>query len=274
MKRLITFISLIVIVFLGYTFIMKGVNTSKVKIASLNTVKSESDMLTKKLATYDKMNDEQYEAKKASLDSNINTYKNSKIKYEKIVEELAEVINNDPNSSESEAISDVIYSDQEVYPWDFILVTLGNYGLEHGVDVNIDVATSGMTSPTSTLYNFFLGDITFTVTGSYKDVSDYIAELENDERLLWEINDFSMQSGSSNGYSGVSGKFTVKGIPIDSQSYLESIQTDNPGDTDANNTNTVTNTVEQNVVNNTVTNTVDNTVANTVSNSISNNTVN
>ena len=34
MKRLVAFISLIVIVFLGYTFIAKGVNKEKVKIAS------------------------------------------------------------------------------------------------------------------------------------------------------------------------------------------------------------------------------------------------
>ena len=264
MKRLITFISLIVIIFLGYKFITKGAGD---KIVSYNTIETKSEALTKKLAAYDKRNQDDFEAAKSTLDSSIKTYKNSKEKYETIYKELTEIMQANPNSDESEQIEQVIVSDQKVYFWDYILYALGTYGKKHGVDVNITVSTSAQTNPASSLYDLFIADVNFTITGAYMNVSNFISELENDSELAWEINDFSMESGSANGFSGVSAKFNVKGIPIDSKSYINTVQnqtTDNTnnGGTTEDTTNTVGNAVDGNVVSNSTTNSAD---TNTVS---------
>lgn len=283
MKRLITFISLIVIILLGYTLITKGFENDKITIASYNTIESKSEALTKKLASYNKKNQEDYETAKSTLETSIKNYKNSKTKYEEIYEELADVLNN--TSDESGIPEEVIYSDKEIYRIDFVMVILDRYADKYGVDVEFKVVTSSTVDPSSSIYNYFLANLEFTVTGQYMDVTNFISELENDEDLQWQINNFSMQSGSSNGYSGVSAKFVVKSIPIDSKSYIAS-QVENSNNSedkstedgaensgDTTNTTQDENTVANNDINNTVDNTT-NTVSNTTANTVSNNTVN
>ena len=284
MKRLITFISLIVIILLGYTLITKGFENDKITIASYNTIESKSEALTQKLASYNKRNQEDYETAKSTLETSIKNYKNSKTKYEEIYKELADVLNNP--SDETGVAEEVIYSDKEIYRIDFVMVILDRYADKYGVDVEFKVVTSSSVDPSSTIYNYFLANLEFTVTGQYMDVTNFISELENDEDLQWQINNFTMQSGSANGYSGVSAKFVVKSIPIDSKSYIatqsasgnnsENNQSADGSDNTGNTTNTTATDGGNSVANNTdnSVNNSTNSVSNTTSNSVANNTVN
>lgn len=218
MKRLITFICLFIIIFVGYYFINNGFEGSIINIASYDKIESKSEALTKKLASYDKKNQEEYETAVTNLNSSIKTYKDSKAKYETIVEELADYLNKDEDEV-NETIEEIIYSDKEKYKVDFLLVTLGDYGEKEGVDVVYQLTTSSTTDPNSSTLNYFLADLKFTVTGQYMDVANFISDLENDEKLKWEISGFAMGNGGS---GGVSAMFTIKDVPIDSESYLES----------------------------------------------------
>ena len=171
----------------------------------------------------------------------------------------------------NQTIEEIIYSDKEKYKVDFLLVTLGNYGEKEGVDVFYQLTTSATTDTNATSLNYFLADLKFTITGQYMDVTNFISDLENDDKLNWEIREFAMASGTANGYSGVSAKFTVRDVPIDSESYLASASAapETPTtDGSAANTNTTANTTANAVVFNTVSNTTTNTTTNTVSNTV------
>lgn len=279
MKRLITFICLIVIIIVGYFLIDKGFDNKSFPIASYNTIEAKHEALTTKLAGYDRINQDQYENAKSALESSIRTYKNSKTKYETILAELEDVLSEDSESEQSEQIQDVIYSDQEVYKIDFLLINLGNYARQEGVEVDMKLSSGNTTDSTASMLEYFEADMDFTATGPYINVANFIEYLEKDDRFGWEISNFSMTSGGN----GVTASFTVKDIPIDSKSYIASkTSTENvtPNGTPTNpdgteNTNNVSdgNTVSNETVN--PTNTVTNTTTNTVSdNTISNNTTN
>lgn len=285
MKRLITFICLFVVIFLGYQMIEKGLEAGSLNISSYNVIETKSEALTKKLASYDKKNQEEYDTAVNNLNSSIRTYQASKEKYETIYEELADVLNKeDTDESTQEIIEEIIYSDKEKYKVDFLLVQLGAYGKKNGVDVIYQLTTSSTTDPNSSTLKYFLADLKFTVTGAYINVATFISDIENDDKLGWEISDFAMSSGTSNGYSGVSATFTIKDVPIDSESYLTSVSsgattttpentTDETGTTPSTDGTTPdSNTTDSNTVSNTVTNTTTDTA--TPSNTVVNNTVN
>ncbi|MBR1540925.1 MAG: hypothetical protein IJ629_07310 [Clostridia bacterium] len=61
MKRLIIFICLIVVLIGGYYLITEGIENDKLDIASYETIETKSEALTKKLAVYDKKNQEEYD---------------------------------------------------------------------------------------------------------------------------------------------------------------------------------------------------------------------
>lgn len=249
MKRLITFVSLIIIIFLGYALIKNGFENDKFQIASYKTIENKSEALTKKLANYERKNQEEFETAKSNLDSTIKSYKNSKSKYEAIVEELSDVLNNPSDSEQTAPTEEIIYSNQKTYDINYTNVILGNYAKENGVDMTYKLLADANTDTTSSVYKYFLADIEFSVTGQYIDVSNFISDIENDENLAWEISNFSMGSGAG----GVTGKFVVKSVPIDSETYIESAplgeEGENSGDgavsgdgTTTDNTNTVSNT--------------------------------
>ena len=252
MKRLITYICLIIVIVVGYVLITDGYNGKKVKIASYKNIEKKSDALTKKLAVYDKKNQEEYETTVTNLNSALKSYQDSKSKYEAIVEELAEVLNKEDEETEDgeSVIEEVIYSDKEKYKVDFLLITMGDYGEREGVDVVYQLTTSSTTDPNSSTLNYFLADLNFTVTGEYMNVVNFISDLENNDKLGWEIRNFSMEAGSSNGYSGVTGTFTIKDVPIDSESYITSSSgssvTDGTGSTDDTSTSSSNGTFDSN----------------------------
>ena len=63
-------------------------------------------------------------------------------------------------------------------------------------------------------------DLTFNVTGDYIALTDFLFDLEGDDSLRFEINDFVMQKGGQN----LQATFVVKDVPIDSKT-LSSVPT-------------------------------------------------
>ena len=266
MKRLITFICLIVIIFVGYFLVKKGFENDYFNISSYEAIEQKSVKLTKKLAEYDQENQDKYGEAANNLNVALKGYKDSKERYEAIFAELADVIDN--GEDDANAIEEIIYSDKEKYKVDFLLVTLGDYGAKEGVDVVYQLSTSSTIDPNSSTLNYFLADLKFTVTGQYIDVTRFIEDLEDDEKLEWEINSFEMASGTANGYTGVTAVFYIKDVPIDSESFIDSEGLDNIAGNQPDVQSTPTNTVSN--VTSTTTPTTS-AVSNTV---VSNNTVN
>ena len=162
----------------------------------------------------------------------------------------------------------------EKYKLEFLWTRIGNYAKDHKVTPKMEVASGSTTG----VYNLII-----TAVGKYANVADFIRAIENDSRLGFKIEEFSMgQYTSDEGSNLVQGKFTCKEIKIDIKS-IDSENTNqderysdanaNPTDTKATNSNTTnTNSTSTNSVNTNATR--QNKITNTNTTSTTNNTIN
>lgn len=156
------------------------------------------------------------------------------------------------------------YMQTEKYKLEFLWTRIGNYAKDNNVTPKMDV-TSGSTNG---VYNLVI-----TVVGKYRKVADFIYAIENDSRLGFKIEDFSMtQYASGENGSLVQGKFTCKEIKIDIKSIDQ--DTDNTSKTENDsenkpqtNANNTTNTTNSNTTNTTGTNTTNTTNTQNTTNS-------
>ena len=63
-------------------------------------------------------------------------------------------------------------------------------------------------------------DLNFTVTGEYIDITNFIYSIENDDKLKFEISNFTMEKGGEN----LQATFVVKKVPVNSKT-LSSVPT-------------------------------------------------
>lgn len=135
------------------------------------------------------------------------------------------------------------YMQTEKYKLEFLWTRIGNYAKKHKVTPKMEVASGSTTG----VYNLII-----TVVGKYSNIADFISAIENDSRLGFKIEDFSMeQYTSEEGSNLVQGKFTCKEIKID----IKSIDSDNTNqdernsDESTNSNQTNTNTTNSNTAN-------------------------
>ena len=150
------------------------------------------------------------------------------------------------------------YMQTEKYKIDFLWTRIGNYAKDKNVTPKMEV-TNGTTKG---VYNLII-----TAVGKYPNVAEFIYAIENDSRLGFKIEDFSMTQYTLEENSNlVQGKFTCKEIRID----IKSIDSENTGDSEE------TDTTEKNTntTNNTTTNETNMTNSNTTNNTTTENTTN
>jgi hypothetical protein len=135
-------------------------------------------------------------------------------------------------------------SQRETYDIDYLWTKLGNYAKDENVVIKIEV-TSNETS--ASLYN-----LNFSVTGDYVNITDFIYDIENDSKLGFKIDNFSMQMSENQ----LLATFTCKEISI-SVGQIENSTTETTNNTTSNttgNTANTTNSSSSNTTNSTNTN--------------------
>ena len=108
-----------------------------------------------------------------------------------------------------------------LYDVDFLLTVVGNYATQNGVTLQFDVFKSSSSSISS---EYVICDLNFTVTGDYIPITNYIFNIEDDDTLNFEINDFVLEKGGEN----LQATFTVKNVPINSKNLSAIPTTSNP----------------------------------------------
>ena len=111
-----------------------------------------------------------------------------------------------------------MYNSMDLYDVDFLWTTIGIYATEKGVTLQFDVSKSSTATAISSEY--VMCDLNFTVTGEYIAITDFIYNIENDDKLNFEISDFAMEKGGEN----LQATFVVKEVPINSKT-LSSVPT-------------------------------------------------
>ena len=208
MKRVIIIILLILAILVGYNVIFNGItNTNgEVLVSSYKQIESASTSLASDIAVYNTLNDTQYNTLLKSLNETREEYEEAKEEYEELIEEIEEITGTDVTTGD-----EIVYASQlYVYEIDFLWTIIGNYAKTEGTTITMDVNNSSVSVSESSGYKYY--NLLFSVSGEYIDIANFLYDIEDDDRLEFEIRDFYMTSGTAT--------FTVYGVPIASDTLL------------------------------------------------------
>ena len=210
MRKIILAIILIISCVICFGVICYGFEIGPVKVNGYSTVASLSSKKTELLAKLNEKNVTEFNAKKDNLQKVVDDYNTKKAEYDRLVQE-GKIDNNS------------IHNTLDLYEIDYLWTKIGNYATKEDVELQIDLTKSATSTSISTEY--IMCDLTFNVTGEYIAITDFLFDLEGDDSLRFEINDFVMQKGGQN----LQATFIVKNVPIDSKTLSSVPSSSNAG---------------------------------------------
>lgn len=245
MRKILFVLAIILLLIITVFTVVKGFDIGNISVWGVQDIIEQNDLIDTRNNELSNLVSIKYQNELATLEISAQTLEQTRKEYE----DLAALTTDDTN-----------YIQQEKYEIEFLWTRLGNYAKDENVKIKIDVKNSSITG---------LYDLNFTVEGNYPDVTTFIYDIENDSRLGFRIEDFSMSSITG----GVSGTFSCKEISINIE-QLDAQTTEDTTNTD--NTTNTTNTTTENTVNNMTGNIVseNNTINNVTTNTVNNTTTN
>lgn len=173
MRKLIISIVLVLLIYMCYDAVYVG--NSYLGSAGYTTLQSERKSLDLAQQTLDFKNNQEFTAKKVDLNSAVELYNSTKTAYEKLAEEQKQQA----------------YNSTDLYDIDFLWTQIGNYATNNGIILKFDVVKSISTVTESTEYT--VCDLEFMAIGNYIAVTDFIYDIEDDDRFELEISEFAMK---------------------------------------------------------------------------------
>ena len=256
--RKIVFLLIMVLAIVGcYIVSVEGVQSNLIQIASYDEVKAANKQLDTQISELNRKNTTEYESKRTALTTAVKNYKDKTEKYEALAPTVQETEEQEPEETTT--------SNTKPYDVDFLWTIVGNYATETGISIDFTFVKSTTASTSSSDY-FTMSDINFTVSGTYNSIIEFIYDIEDDDRLGFEIKNFKMSKGGS----GVQATFSAIGVPINNEN-LTTLTTQST--TDSTNTALTGNTTTDNTVAGDTTNAISNTTADTNAVSTETNTV-
>lgn len=265
MTRKITLsIILILLIYVCYQLFFGEISTIREKVASVSELETASDELDKATLELEKNSTTDFEQKKIDLKEAIKKYNDAKDAYENLVP--------------ANVADTIIEADlKDIYDVDFLWTIVGNYATEEGINLKFDINKNfnSASSINNTSTNYVVCDLKFVITGQYINLTDFIYDIEDDDRLNFEINDFTMKKGSSEeegSSSDLEVTLNVREIKINADNLIQNAPAVTPNNeqtesqqinSDTTNTTNATNTTNTQTSTNTA-NTTNNTVPNTV----------
>ena len=232
----------LLIIFGSANFIVEHFETA-------SELKQANSELQKNYTSLEKAISQDMPSKKKILSSTIEQYQSTKKEYDEIIAQYSIY-----NSAQPE-IADI---GKEGYDIDFLWTIIGNYAIEEGINLKFDLVPTTQSFVNSDSENLVVRDLSFSVTGTYIHLTDFIYDLEDDDRLSFEINDFNMQVNQQASESEpLNATFIVHDVKINSKNLIEKyeINTDisnsvNSDNSSNSNNSTVNNTTNSNSSNN------------------------
>lgn len=221
MRKLLILVILVAVLVFSYTAISRGASYGAITIERYQDIQDKSDELDSSIQELETKINTEYGEKTGALNNSIKRYQISKEEFEAL----------------EEAQKETALSTIDLVDIDFLWTIIGNYATENEVALQFDVKESVLKQTDATTY--ILGDLYFKAEGNYADVSEFIYDIENDDRLEFEISCFEMQKHEVKIYGEenmtaeeieyekerqekwVDTTFVVKGIPLNSISISE-----------------------------------------------------
>lgn len=180
---IITLVSILLLIFIA----VYGIGIGSFQILSISQIIEKNNLLNSKISEASILTSDTYPQSIQKLEESFDNYSIQKQKYT----ELVGFVDDENNELYETKQYDIVY----------IWKIFGNYAATRNLTINMDVKKS-----TGNLY-----DLNFAVSGTYVNISEFIADLENNSDLYFRIYNFKM-TGSSETVSAV---FTVKDVNID-----------------------------------------------------------
>ena len=236
---LIMFLLLLIGICLLIIFGTQGFITEKFETAS--ELKQSNNELQKNYAALEKAVSQDMPSKKKILSSTIEQYQSTKKEYDELIAQYS-IYNLAQNGS--------LEQGKEGYDIDFLWTIIGNYAIEEGINLKFDLVKNSQSTASTDSENLVVRDLKFSVTGTYIHLTDFIYDIEDDDRLAFEINDFNLEVNSGANNTEISeteplnATFVVYGVKINSKNLIEKyeITNDDLSSTENNNTSDTTNT--------------------------------
>jgi len=169
-KILIAFLIVLLIILTVFA-LTKGIKVFKIN--SVESVKTASDNLDKKYNEANELSSKTYPNEVDELKEAIKSLKSAKKEYE----------NKNVNSNAKNSLNTISTKTFKIH---YLWVILGNYRKDRGVQtLNLDLKAT----QTEDVY-----DLQFTLLGTYTSIIDFIYDIENDDELNFEINNFTLTS--------------------------------------------------------------------------------
>ncbi len=195
--RKILIIILIIALLAGFGILVtSGVTIANIEIPAIEKIVNDNRDLDTRIADLDNNIKTKYVSAQKDLETSVTKLKKSKQKYQDTI-----------NYSTEDQIQAA--NQQQKYEISFIWTKIGLYATKNNVIMKADVSAGTVAD----LYN-----ISFTVTGQYLDISEFIYAIENDSKLGFKIEEFTMAPFSD---ESLQTTFIVRNISIDKESLTE-----------------------------------------------------
>ena len=173
MKKILIAILIIILLVLSYVIFAKSINIGFIKVDSIKDIKAASSNLENKFEEANELSNKTYPNEVDNLENAIKSLKLSKQEYD----------NKKAYAKDDEEIGATQIKKYEI---DYLWTVLGNYRKDRGVNVlNLDLKST----QTANTY-----DLEFTLIGSYVSITDFIYDIEDDEQLNFDIENFAVSS--------------------------------------------------------------------------------
>lgn len=176
MKKALISILIVLLLIFAYVMVTKSINIGPLEIDSVNDIKTASNKLDEDMNKADELSEKTYPEEKSALEDAIKSLKISKKEYE----------NKTKNTAEEITLGDV---EIKTYKIHYLWTILGNYRKDRGLrSLNLDLAST----ETKDVY-----DLRFTLIGTYSSITEFLYDIEEDEKLKFSPKSFILTSDLS-----------------------------------------------------------------------------
>lgn len=243
MKKILIGILTILLIVVAYLTVFRGISIGNFSILSVEQIQEENDNLTTEIAQTETLMYSTYATQTEQLEKSVSSLLEAK-------EEYLDLANVSTESELSEA------SKEETYKIEYLWTRIGSHATAEGVILKLDVQTGG--TGESDVKN-----LSFTVTGNYIAIINFVTAIEDDSELGFRIENFKILPGTDT--DGREATFTVRNVRIKQENITTNVtnaeNTDNTENAEENNANNTANTAED-----ATENTTENTNADTIGN--------
>lgn len=204
MKKILIILLIILLLTLSYFAIFRGISFGKFEVLSVERIQEENDKLTQEIEQTEKLKISDYSQKTKDLEDSISKLLTAKEEYKDL-----ENVSTDGEIKKA--------SRQETYKIEYIWTRIGSHATSEGVELKLDI-TSGETSEED------VKNLSFTVTGNYIAVINFVLSIEDDSQLGFRIENFKILPGS--GENGRQATFTVRNVRIKQENATANVSTE------------------------------------------------